>query len=279
MDLISTITITDIVAGASFSMLFGIVATAIAMNIQVFWQAWSSSPLVQTVVNTTLVVLESTEMVWQPVVSTALIVLKPIIAFALAILKPFGPLALILADNVVRALVLFGFMTAHLVVTVSSAISSFIHFVESAGVNVTMGLTAVATGLKDFSYSLYTIVKGLSYVLLQFTSTLSLIIGSFEHMGSFLHRTLFQGHRVTWEELSELAVPFTVVSVILGIVAWRVMRRDAKPEAPHKKTDMEECVPRRSSRIARKRAMLLCSDVPFRSSFASEKTSTSTANL
>lgn len=275
MDLIATLTLTDLVAGVSFSMMFGVIATAIALHIGPLWQAWIASPIVQAAVNTTLVVLQSTEVVWKPLLNASLVVLRPISNFALMVLKPFGPLALVLADNVVRGLVLVGFATAYLILTVVEKVASLIHFIQSAGLNVTTALQNAAMVTKDFAFSLYTIVKGVTYVLLNIVFSVSFVIECFEELGKFLNRIVFHGHVVTREEMYSIALPFSVVISILGFVVWRAYKRCAKPSAPHKKCDDEPL--RRSSRIARKRAMLLCSDSD--ASFTSQESSTSTTNL
>jgi hypothetical protein len=272
MDLIASFTFTDLVAGVSLSMLIGVIGTALVANFQQVWALWASNPIVQTLVNTTLVVLENTEVVWKPALNASLVVIKPIAAFALMVLKPFGPLALVLADNLVKGLVVLGFVTAHVVILVASTIRSFLQFVQSTGLNVSSAFQSFAEGTKDFVLSLATVVKALGKVTVSLVHITGFIVGSFERVGSFLYQFLFAPTSVTWNDFVNLSIPFAVVLSVVSLLVWR---STSKNTVPQKKID-EECVmPRRSSRIARKRAMMLCSD----SSFASEKPSLRPANL
>jgi hypothetical protein len=275
MDLIAAVTVTDLIAGVSLSMMVGVIGAALVANFQPLWSLWVSNPLVQTVVNTTLVVLQNTELVWKPVLNASLVVIKPIIAFALMILKPFGPLALVLADNLVRGMVIVGFITARLVLSTVRTIHSFITYMQSLGVNATVAIQSFVQGTTILAVSLAKIVHWVGYVLYEVVYGVGFLLESWEQVGTFLHRVIFEGHKITWNDVYNMSIPFAVVAAMMGLIAWRsgVMRR--KPQALNKKIDDECIMPRRSSRIARKRAMMLCSD----STFASEKPSSRTANL
>ena len=273
MDLIATVTVTDLIAGVSLSMMIGVLGAALVANFQPLWALWISNPIVQTVVNTTLVVLENTEVVWKPLLNASLVVIKPMAAFALMVLKPFGPMALVLADNVVKGMVILGFMTVHAVILVAQTVKTFVNFVQSAGLNLTSAVQAFAEGTKDFAVSLATVAKAFGKVLVSLIHMTSTIVSSFEQVGSFLYQFFFAPHSISWNDLVNIAIPFTVVVGIVGLVFWRSCKRNVY--APHKKNDDECIMPRRSSRIARKRAMMLCSDAAF----ASEKPSLRTTNL
>ena len=275
MDLITGITITDLIAGVSLSMMIGVLGTALAANLQHLWSSWNSNPIVQSIVNTTLVVLETTEVVWKPVVNTSLVLVKPIVSFALQVLKPLGPLAVILADNLVKALVILGFMITNAVIIVSRTIHSFVSFLQSAGLNVTSALQTFAHGTKEFASAISKIVYWAGYFLYEVVYSVSYLIDSCEQVGLFLYRIFFESHKVTWNDVYNISIPFFVVAALVSIVVWRATKGFRKPYAPEKKNDEECYMPRRSSRIARKRAMLLCSDFPL----ASEKPSSRTANL
>lgn len=275
MDLITGITITDLIAGISLSMMVGVVGTALVANFQQLWLLWSSNPIVQTVVNTTLVVLENTEVVWKPVVNASLVVLKPIAAFALMVLKPFGPLVLVLADNLVRGMVIVGFMTAHIVLYTVRMVHSFMIYMQSVGMNATYAVQSFVQGTTSLAVALAKIVNWIGFIVYEVVYGAGFLLDSCEQVGTFLRRMLFEGHKITWNDLYNISIPFVVVATMVGIVLWRSGIFQGKPQAPNKKTDEECLMPRRSSRIARKRAIMLCSDAAF----ASEKPSFRTPNL
>jgi hypothetical protein len=255
MDLISTITVTDIVLGTSLLMVLGTFGSNIALSLQAFWQTLLLNPAVGTLVNSTLVLLKNTEVVWRPVLETSLVVLKPIAAFALAVLRPFGPYGLVVLETVARSLILLTCGTAYLVLQTIS-------FVQSAATNVTVAVDSLVTGAKDFVVSLATVLKGLGQVLLSFLHTTSFIVKSFESVATFGYRILFETSQVTWEDLYSVSIPLCVVASIVGYILWRSSRAcfGVKSSAAETKCDVEDYLPRRSSRIARKRAMMFCSD-------------------
>ena len=275
MDLIASITFTDLIAGVSLSMMIGVLGTALMTNFQPLWLAWMSNPLVLTAVNTTLVVLQKTELVWKPFLDASLVIMKPIATFALQVLKPFGPLALIVADNIVRGLVILGFMTTHLVLYTVSTLHTFVNYMQSLGMNTTLALQSFVQGTTSLAVSLAKIFHWIGYVLYEVVYGAGFVIDSCEQVGLFLRRIVFEGHAVTWNDIYNISIPFVVVAVMVGFVLWRSGILQRKPYAPEKKNDDECIIPRRSSRIARKRAMLLCSDA----SFASEKPSSRTTYL
>jgi hypothetical protein len=275
MDLIAAVTVTDLIAGVSLSMMVGVIGAALVANFQPLWSLWVSNPLVQTVVNTTLVVLQNTELVWKPVLNASLVIIKPIAAFALQVLKPFGPLALVLADNVVKGMVILGFMTTRLVLSTVRTIHSFVTYMQSLGVNATHAIQSFVQGTTILAVSLVKIIHWVGYVLFQLVHGVSFLLESCEQVGTFLHRVVFESHKVTWNDVYNISIPFVVVAAMMGLIVWRSGALQRKPQALNKKIDDECNMPRRSSRIARKRAMMLCSD----SSFASEKPSSRAANL
>jgi hypothetical protein len=197
------------------------------------------------------------------------------LSFALQVLKPLGPLAVILADNIVKALVIVGFMIAHAVIVVSRAIQSLVSFLQSAGLNVTSAFQSFAHGTKEFAFAISKIVYWVGFLLYEVVYSVGYLVDSCEQVGLFLYRILFETHKVTWNDVYNISIPFFVVAALVGIVVWRAMRNFEKPHAPEKKIDEECFMPRRSSRIARQRAIMLCSDAAF----ASEKPSLRSSNL
>jgi hypothetical protein len=268
MDLISSISVTDVVLGTSLLMMLGTFGSSIALVLQNFWQTLLLNPAVGTLMNSTLVLLKNTEVVWKPVVETSLVVVKPILSFALMVVEPLGPLGLVLAETAAKALLFVFYGTVYVVVQTIS-------FVQSAGMNMTVAMDSLVSGTKDFVVSLGTVMKGFGKILLSFLHTTSYIVKSFESVATFGYRVLFETHQVTWDDVYSVSIPLCIVGCIVGYVLWRASALcfREKPSAPETNCS----IPRRSSRIARKRAMMYCSDNS--STLATEKTFASPPNL
>jgi hypothetical protein len=142
----------------------------------------------------------------------------------------------------------------------------------NAVVNVTSSFV-VAT--KDFAVSLGTVTKALASVFVNLVHGFSYVVRSFEDVNAFLYKALFESHTVSWEDIYNISIPFVVVFSILAFLTYRANR---SLTSETKKMDEEPFVPRRSSRIAKKRAMLLSADLGSLAP-ASKKTSFSTPNL
>lgn len=240
---------------------------------------WLSSPALQAFGNNTLVLLKNTEVVWKPVVSTSLIILKPLSAFALAVLKPFGPLALAVADNVVRAMVLFGIVITRAILTVGRSIQQFMNFTKTMGVDFAQSVQAVTLALKDFAVSFATIANWIGFLFFQTMKGVTFVLNSFDQSGTFFYRLMFEAHKLTWTDVYNISIPLMVVTSVLGLFVWRFSNAfSSKPVALSKKFDDECTIPRRSSRLARKRAILICKDLDT-PMFSREKSSFGTTNL
>lgn len=213
----------------------------------------SSNPYTQALVNTTLVLLESTKEVWKPVVDISLI-----------ILKPFGPLAVLILDAAVRAMVIFGYMTVTTVRKVASYANSTVMLIRESGISVGTAISNAVENLKDVAVSLGTLSKALASLTVRLIKAASFVVNSFDHVSDFLYRSLFQTGTVTWEDIVDVAVPFVVVTCILGFFAWRFSRLFVSPVKP---VEFEEpckpITPRRSLRLARKRAFLSSCEAPL----------------
>lgn len=252
MELVSSVSFSELLLVSTFGMMLGGILTS-------FFQ-WTENPIVQTILNATSVVLKNTEVVW-----------KPVADFALTVLKPLGPLAILAIKTLIGALLFVG-------QTVSHAFQTVVNFGESLGLNMTQTGKALLYGARDFASSLYTVVKALAYLVANTLSSVSYVIDSFEMVGLYIRRLLFEPHLVTWQETLDIAVPFAVVACLMTFVFWRAYNKFVKPSAPWKKDDDEYSIPRRSSRIARKRAMMMCYDVSD-TTLARKKTSARAANL
>ena len=204
----------------------GSVVAFVALVVQVFWTSLSKDPLLGPILNTTLVALESTKDVWKPILAGALVLVKPI----------------------VRALVLLireGFRFA----------LQAIRMLRAAGVDVSAALRQFAVTLSDFGSSVVIVARAVGKGLFYAFKGLSIVLSSVESVVTTVHRILFTSHKVTWEDLTMIAFPLGVVLGLLLITIWR-----SRPTRV-KDSFSESTVPRRSSRLARKRAMLLSADL------------------
>lgn len=246
----------DILSTVSFGMMFGIVGTALM-------KMYSSHPLLEAVANTTLVFLENTKEVW-----------KPVVDFSLVFLKPFAPLVILVLDVAVKAMVVFGFMTVNAVRKVTSYANYTLALIKESGMSVGTAINNAVENVKDVIVSLGSLSKALASLTVRLIKTASFIVNSFDQVSDFLYRFLYETSTVTWQDMVDVALPFFVVSCILGLVVWRFSRLFVTAKAPV--VDCEEpCkpfTPRRSqrlleqsNRLARKRAMMSSCDAPFSS--------------
>ena len=237
MDLIPSLSLFEIMAYAPLLML---------VSSTLF--AFSENPVIKSFVNTTLVALKATEVVWRPALQFAVSILKPLVK-ALIQLAPYVRSAIRYAVNV----------------TVTALRSA-----QSMGVSLTNAFPAVVQAFKDIGESLIILARGLgqfSYYLLRGTS---LIVGSVESVFVFGKRLLFEAHLITMADLYNVMLPFVIVTGLLSAMYW--FRK-----SPSEKS-VQAFQPRRSSRIARKRAMMCMSDIS--DAFpASKKASATSTNL
>ncbi len=235
----TTLSLTEIIMIVPFFVMMGSVMTNMLMT-------YTETPLVQAFVNATSVILKNTEVVWRPAVNLMLMLLGPFKGVLVATLR-----------GVFKGLVLAVLHLVSFVQTLVNATSSF----------------ALAT--KEFALSLTTVVKALTNLFVSTVHGVSYVIQSFQDVNLFLYRALFESHTVSWDDLYNISVPFVVVLTVLGYLTYRA-NRSLRTEV--KKIEEEPFVPRRSSRIAKKRAMLLSADLAPLAP-ACKKTSFSTSNL
>lgn len=242
-------------------MMFGLVSTAIM-------QLFTSNPLLHAFMNTTLVFLENTQAVW-----------KPVVEFSLVVLKPFGPLATLVLDNAVKAMVVLGYMT---VVTVRKAVTyanSTLNLVKESGMSLSTALTNAALNIKDVVVSLGTLTNAVLSLTSRMIRTASYIVNSFEHVSDFLYRSVFETQTITWQDMVDVALPSLVVFFIASLLVWRLSKMVGSIKTPSSTfvDNSDLCTPvRRSSRLAckqnpyygssrsaRKRALISSSDAVF----------------
>ncbi len=228
-------------------------------TIGVFLAFWMENPTIQSILNTTSVVLKNTEVVWRPAFN-----------LALSVLKPLMPFVLLVGKTAVKALILAAQF-------INTAFVAFNEFTQSLGLNITQTGRMLVYGAKDLLSSLYTVTKAFAFLITNTLSGVSYVIDSFEMVGVFVRKLFFESHLVTWQDVMDIALPFAIVSLLMSIVAYRAYSKFVrKPSWRTLERDIE--FPRRSSRLARKRAMLMCYDTSDLT-LARQKASAKAANL
>ena len=134
-----------------------------------------------------------------------------------------------------------------------------------------MAVSSMAENLKDIGRATWTLTKSMGSLLYYVSMSVSYIVNSVEDVGHFIYRALLQPQSLTWQDLSDIAMPFVVVATLFALLVrynWKATQPSVKETKPL----------RRSERIARKRSFLLSSDTG--SLFAtSKKSSARTTNL
>jgi hypothetical protein len=231
-----------------------------------------ANPEFQAVVNTTLVLLQNTEVVWRPVLTISLVLAKPVLELALALLKPILH-ALILVAPVVKNLALQA-------VNLTANIMSILH---EFAMDMQLSISNLVISLQSFGGAMFTITKAFSNILYYSIQSISYVVSSFESVGEFAYRVLFETRTVSWSDVESITAPFLVVASILGYVAWSSYTNSQKYKytSPQNEICDYTVYPRRSSRIARKRALMLLNELPsdFTSRELSALASTSPPNL
>jgi hypothetical protein len=193
--------------------------------------AFSENPVIQTLVNTTLVVLKLTEVVW-----------RPALKFALDLLKPLT-----------RALIRYWPHVKSSLIYVMNTTLTGLRTVQSMGISLTNAFPAVLEALKDISKSLIILTRALAHIVYYLVRGATLIVSSVESVFGFGKRLLFQAHLITMRDISNVILPLVIVTSLLCMMYWL---RKSPPEK-----SVKEYQPRRSSRLARKRSMLCMSDM------------------
>ena len=246
MDLIPTLSFFNVLAGIPLVvMLIPVIRSLI--------QAIMSNPIVNTVVNTTLVVLKNTEVVWRPAIKFSVMLLKPILHFAIAVIKP-----------ILKALML-------IFPKVMNLTRSFFQQAQELGMSMTSALSSMTSRLGELGDALIVLSRAIAQFAFYMIRAAGFVAGAFESVFHFGKRLLFEPHLMSWQDMYNVAVPFAVVLTILGTLYW--MRK--KPQQPIQQTCASPTL-RRSSRIARKRAMLCAGDLSDALPACKESSSTST---
>jgi hypothetical protein len=220
MDLIAPTTILQTL------MAIPLVMTLIPVLVSVI-QALLANPVVRAFVNTTLVALETTKGVWQPITSAAVAVIRQVYRFLVAITP-----------------------------TLVNATTDMIRKAQSLGISLSAALNALMERLGEVGSAIVVIARAISKVTVVVLNSLSLVVTSAEEVFEFSKRVIFAPSTITWEDLTSIAIPFAVCMGILTLLYYRYRSSRQAACIP-----CEKPVPRRSSRLARKRAMMMCADM------------------
>lgn len=239
----------DLIPSLSFFELLAAIPLVITVGPFIFAAVvkFMEHPLVQPILNTTLVILKTTEVVWRPAVDFAVVLLKPV-------LKALVRLAPIAKDLVVFA--------------INTTVTAF-RTAQKMGMSFASAFPAIAQGMKDVGEALITLVRGIGNMMYYFLRATSLIVGSVESVFVFGKRLVFEAHLLTVNDVYNVALPFLIVTSLIATLYW--FRK-----APQKSVQVFQ--PRRSSRLARKRAMMYASDISDALS-SCKKSSTTATNL
>lgn len=221
---------------------YGMVLSAIAASMM---KLFYSNPITAALVNTTLVVLENTKVVWKPIVNVGLILVNPI-----------APLIVFTLDTAVKVMIVFGYVTVLTVKKAATYINMTVMTIQQSGLGVGNAISNAVVTVKDVVVSFGTIMKALGSITVNIIKATSFVIQSFEHVSDFLYRSVFETRTITWNDMVNVAVPAFVVASILTLIFWRMSRMMVvKPIV--KEEDEEICKPiRRSPR-------LICKEIPY----------------
>jgi hypothetical protein len=212
-------------------------------------KALMSNPLVSSAVNATLVVLETTEVVWRPAYN----------------------MTLVLAKEVIKAIVFLAPILKSLILTTVNVTVAFFRKAQAMGVSFATAFPTVMVRIKELGEALVVIGRTLGLTVYYMVKGLGFILGSVEYVLGFGKQLLFEPHLLTAQDLYNVMLPFAVVFTTLAMVYWFRKAPQPRIEAP-----MSAPVSvRRSSRLARKRAMMYAQDLS--DAFPSCKKSSATA--
>jgi hypothetical protein len=207
-----------------------------------------ANPIVSAAVNTTLVVLKNTELVWRPALHFAVMILKPMLN------------ALVLVFPQVKAVMRIVF----------NQTMALLQFAQSMGISLMNGFSNMMERFGEVGDALIVVARGFGHVGYYTLRATGAVVGSFESIFVFGKRMLFEAHLLTVEDLSNVMMPFFTVLAVLATLYW--FRKGSSGKT------VEAFQPRRSPRIARKRAMLYGADASDALS-PCKKSSTTSSNL
>jgi hypothetical protein len=225
MSLIPSLSFLELVAAVPLVMVLGPLFLSALQNIL-------SNPLVASAINTISLVLNTTEIVWRPVWNASLMVSKQILSGYL-VLAP-----------ILKSLILSGVNTTLTLVRTAQAM----------GVSFTTAFPIVMIRIKEVGEAFLVIGRSLGLAVYYVTKGVALLLGSVETLFLFGKQLLFEAHLMTADDFYNVMLPFAIVLSTIATLYW--IRKTPQPVQTRGAFQ-----PRRSSRLARKRAFLCAQDV------------------
>jgi hypothetical protein len=224
MSLIPSLSFLELVAAVPLVMVLGPFFISALQSIV-------SNPLVCSALNTISVVLNTTEIVWRPAWNASVLVSRQIVN-GLQYVAP-----------IVKSVILSGVNTT----------ITLVRNAQALGVSFAVAFPTVMLRIKEVGEALLVIARSLGVVMYYTTKSVALVLGSVEHVFTFSKQLLFEAHLMTAEDLYNVMLPFAIVLCTIATLYW--LRKSPVPQTA------QAFQPRRSSRLARKRAFLYAKDV------------------
>ena len=256
----------------------------VTMAIQRALQYFLSYPMIYALMNTTSVFLNNTQEVWKPLYDTSLSLIKP-----LAIFKPASDVGLVVVELGVRSFIILGYISVLTLREAGKYTLQIVNNTRAVGISLSTVVENTFVAAKDFTGAVFSVARGFSYLTVSIVKAAGYVVNSFELVSNFLSQSFFAPNTISWADVYNISFPFAIVATILTYVFWRTYTVMFKPymtreqiQPTHLSGERETVnqndysVLRRSSRIARKRALLLSHDLH---PFPSEKTSSFAPNL
>jgi hypothetical protein len=225
MDLIPSFTAFNVLASIPLVMMLMSVLKPIV-------HSFLTNPLTKAVWNTTLVALESTELVWRPLLNMTIMVIKPIYKTFIAALPQMRKV----------------------IVTTVNMTMTLVKNMQAMGLSISQALSSALGHMGEFGDALVVVARTVTKVVFYGARLLSSILGAFEDVFTFGKKAFFDPTHLTINDLYNVMLPFVVVSCCIGFALW--MRR-----TPVAQKSLAVYQPRRSSRLARKRAMFFADNL------------------
>lgn len=243
MSLIPTLSFLEVLAAIPLVVVLGPLVLSLVQGLM-------ANPVVNAAVNATLVVLKSTEVVWRPIWTMSLVAFKQVFA----------------------ALVYIAPMVKAVVMTIVNATVNAVRTAQQMGVSFSSAFPTLMLRIKELGEALLVIARTLGVAAYYAVKGLSLLLGSFEKVFVFGKQLLFEAHLLSAHDLYNVMLPLAIVFVTSAVLYWL-----RKAPSVGGETCEKTFQPRRSSRLARKRAMLYAQDLDL--SPACKKSSAAAANL
>jgi hypothetical protein len=226
MSLIPSLSFLELVAAVPLVMVLGPFLVSALQSIL-------SNPLVCSALNTISVVLNTTEIVWRPAWNASVVVSRQILS------------GFVVVAPIIKSLVLSGLNTT----------ITLVRNAQALGLSFAVAFPTVMLRIKELGEALLVIARSIGVVLYYVTKSVALVFGSVEHVFTFSKQLLFEAHLMTTEDVYNVMLP---LAIVLGTIATLIWLR--KTPQPVEALVCEPFQPRRSSRLARKRAFLYAQD-------------------